>query len=244
MSVHGKFVALLLALAPVAQAQEIEREWPAQVALDVDPAGQVVAAKLPADIPDALVKAANEVMSRWRFKPVQRDGHAVSAKTYARVKLQAVKRGTGTFGLQVVYLSNGPRLYPTVAPYYPLRESNHSEGALLIEAVVQTDGRIDDIKVVESHFSGGPRQSLFSKSAVEAVSRWHADPEYVDGHPVATHIQLPMTFCLSRDGCREPIPELKLQRKPAATSASLPLALGESIALDSPLEATSIKAGG
>lgn len=252
MCMKGKFAVVLLIATlstpcpfqRVSAEQPAAREWRAEVALDVDQAGQVVAVELPDTIPDVLATSAREVISRWRFKPVLVDGHAVSARTYARVKVQVVKRDAGTFGVQVVYSSNGPRVKPSVAPYYPLRETNHGEGSLLMEATVKPDGRIEDIKVVESHFSG-PRKGLFSRSAEQAVKQWQADPEYVDGHPVATRIQLPMKFCLGRDGgCKERVQPLKLLRHAETDLALSSQPLGEAVALDSPLQPSAISADG
>jgi TonB family protein len=241
-----RMIAALLAsvaLPAVGQAPQVVREWNAQVALDVDRTGQVVQAVLPDRFPEAVTRPAREVMAHWRFKPAMSRGHAAGARTYAVVKLQVVTRDAGQFGLRVLYTANGPRLHPTVAPIPPIREVNSAQGDMLVEAVVRPDGHIDHVQVVESHFNS--HTHLFKEAASQAISQWRADPEYVDGHPVATRVQIPITLCHGKDGkCEQPQPELKLWRRPTAGPAMAAPASGQAVALDSPLEPLSMQSGG
>lgn len=229
----------LLALPPIGHGQEVVRKWQAQAALEVDAAGQVAKATLLQDVPEAVAKPARDVMAHWRFKPVMRNGHAVSAKTYAFVELQLVKRDQAQFGLKVVYDANGPRLRPTVFPF-PSGIGASSTGALLIEAVVQPDGHLDQVQVVETHF--GSQNHLFGQSTTQAVRQWLADPEYVDGRPIATRVQIPFTVCGTGPHCGGP--KLTLWHRPTMQDIPAPPATGQSVALDSPLEPLSVQSGG
>lgn len=241
-----KTTAVLLAglvLPSFVYSQQVEREWPAEAVLDVDAAGQVSSVTLLDEFPEAIATAAEAVMARWRFKPVEKNGHPVSARTYAFVQLRVVKRNQTTFGLQVVYRSNGPRLHPTVSPFSASSAALASSGAaLLIEALVQPDGRVGPVKVVESHF--GSQNHLVSSTAVLAVKRWRGDPEYVDGNPVATLVQIPVINCGTLKDCEGPKQELKLWHRAAAVDASAPPATGRSVALNSPLEPLAVQPGG
>jgi TonB family protein len=239
-------MVLSLLLWSTVSAQEVAREVMAEAALDVAPGGQVAHVQFLREIPEVLARPASEVMTHWRFEPVRREGRLVGAKTYARVKVQVVKLGEDRYGVQVLYRSNGPRLRPTVAPDYPLSETNHGEGRLLAEAVVQPDGTLSHVEIVESHFSGGPREKLFRRSVMEAMQRWHADPEAVDGQAVATRIQIPITFCLGANGgCSESLPPLKLWHPVDKSQAlSSPTSLGEAVAVDSPLKPSAVSPGG
>ncbi|HEV2621839.1 MAG TPA: energy transducer TonB, partial [Frateuria sp.] len=229
-----------IALPAISQTPQVVRDWRAWVALDVDPAGQVVNVVLPSQIPEAIGNQAHEVMSHWRFRPARSHDQAVGAKTYAMVHLQVVRRDEGHFGLQVVYVSNGPRLHPTTVPFPPLTQINSAHGDLLIEAVVRPDGHIGEVQVVESHFTSHDR--LIREAASHAVQQWTADPESVGGRPVATRIQLPITLCHGQGStCDELQPELKLWRHPAAMQTPTP---DEAVALDSPLEPISTQSGG
>jgi TonB family protein len=236
-------VLVIAMLGPVAHAQEVARELPAQVALDVHPDGQVAHVQWPAEFPALLAKPASEVMMHWRFKPIERHGQPASAQTYARIKVQLVKRGAESYGVQVRYLSNGPRIRPTVAPYYPLSETSNGQAEMLVQAVVQPDGTLGDVQIVEAYFRG-TRSVLFRKSVTDAVTRWRADPELVDGRPVATRIQIPMSFLLTENGRSWSPPKLKLLRQTAATAAAMPAPIGEAVAMDSPLEPAAVNPGG
>jgi hypothetical protein len=234
----GLAVLALLVLSPAAPGQQIVREWQAQAALDVDAAGQVVAVAFPDTIPETLAKPAREVMGHWRFKPAEAGGHAVGAKTWANVSLQVVKRDPAGFSLMVVYKSNGPRLRPTVAPVPP--GAGDTAGALLVEAVVRPDGHLDQVKVVESHFAS--RDHLFVQAAEQGVRQWLGDPEYVDGRPVATRVQIPVMVCAPA-ACERYASQLKLWHRPGHAALSTPTP-GESVALNSALEPVSVQPGG
>lgn len=230
--------------SPIAHSQEVVRQWNAQAALDVDPAGQVAKVTLLQAFPEAIAKPAREVMAHWRFKPVLKDGRAVDARTYAFVRLEVVKRDGTTFGLKVVYGSNGPRLHPTVSPFpNPGEVLATSGGAVLIEAVVQPDGHIGQAKVIESHFAN--QGHLFAQSAAQAVKQWRADPEYVDGSAIATRIQIPITLCgIGKDSCKNYRPQLKSWRPPSPLHAMPAPDSDQSVALNSPIEPLSVQPGG
>lgn len=240
------WIVLLMgvALSPIAQSQEVVRQWDAQAALDVNSAGQVANVTLLQEFPEAIAKPAREVMTHWRFKPVLKDGHAVGARTYVFVKLEVVRRDQATFGLEVLYGSNGPRLRPTISPFpEPGEVLATSGGAMLIEAVVRPDGHIDQVHVVESHFANQPH--LFSQSAAQAVKQWLADPEYVDGTAVATRIQIPITLCsIPKKNCGNYRSQLKSWHPRVSLDAPLSPDTDQSVALNSPLEPLSVQPGG
>ena len=238
-------VLMLCVLWSAVSAQEVAREVAAEAALDVTSDGQVARAQMLTPIPEVLAKPASEVMTRWRFKPVRRHGRDVPAKTYARVKIQLLKAGADKYRIRVVYLTNGPRIQPTVTPYYPIAETGHGEAHLLLQAIVQSDGSLSDVEVVEAHTSGGPLGRLFRQSAIAALRRWHADPEVVDGRPIATHIRVPMSFCLAKTGaCSKSLPKLKLWHPPATGADALPARSGQAIAMDSPLTPSAVTPDG
>lgn len=163
---------------------------------------------------------------------------------YAFVKLEVVQRDQATFGLKVVYGSNGPRLRPTVSPF-PFSGDflAPAGGALLVEAVVQPDGHVGQVHVIESHFAG--RTHLISSAAAQAIGQWQADPEYVDGSPIATRVQIPVVNCgSSKNGCDAYRRELKLWHPHTASDAPTPPDAGQSMALNSPLEPLSVQPGG
>ena len=70
-----------LALSTPGHGQQVVREWDAEVALDVDTAGQVAKVTLLTAVPKAIAEPAGAVMKHWRFKPVDKNGHTVAART-------------------------------------------------------------------------------------------------------------------------------------------------------------------
>lgn len=232
-----------LVLSTAGHSQQVAREWQAEVALDVDVAGQVAKVTYLNEIPEAIAKPAGAVMTHWRFKPVQKDGHTVAARTYAFVKLQVVPRDPATYGLRVVYGSNGPRLRPTASPF-PLSGGllASSPGALLIEAVVQPDGHVNQVQVIESHFTH--HEHLIDSAAAKAIGQWRADPEYVDGTPIATRVQIAAVNCgTAKNDCDAYSNALKLRHRSTVPGAPAPSG-GQSVALNSPLEPLSVQPGG
>lgn len=55
-------------MSAAGHGQQVVREWQDQMALDVDPAGQVARVTLLNEVPDAIAKPVSAVMQQWRFK--------------------------------------------------------------------------------------------------------------------------------------------------------------------------------
>lgn len=217
-AVAGVLCALLGAGVVHAEDQQVAREYTANVALDVDGKGQVTGVALPAEVPAMLTGPAQEAMKQWRFKPPVRDGHAVTARTYARTSLQA-------------------KLF-IPPPRYPMEELRHrSEGSLIMEAIVHPDGTLTDIRMVKHHFSD-VHFSAFQQSVMTALAHCPATPELVNGKPVATRIRIPFTFKLNyvsrADALSTPV-KREADRGPAGDSESSAPA-DEVVALDSPVQ--------
>jgi TonB family protein len=223
------------AATPQATDQQVVREYLAKVALDIDAAGQVATVGLSADVPPMLAGPAREAIRHWRFKPPVREGHAVTARTYARVTLQLVRQPGGNYGLRATYGSNGPKLTYTQAPGYPADEiRRRNEGYLKVDAVVRPDGTLADIRVASSHFALNSRTQDFQRVAIETMKHCHAMPELVDGKPVATRIEVPMTFSLGGGRPREVSPPESGQGTDNPVGP-VPGPIGQAVALDSPV---------
>jgi len=79
-------------------------------------------------------------------------------------------------------------LIKTVSPRYPATAlSNHTQGAVQIEATIDKEGRVVSPKVL----SGSP---LLAPAALEAVRQWRYKPYYLDGEPVAIQTQITINF--------------------------------------------------
>jgi periplasmic protein TonB len=65
-----------------------------------------------------------------------------------------------------------------------------TEGTVLLECVVETDGTVGDVEVTRSLDEG------LDQEAVKAARQWRFEPGKKDGQPVRVRITLEMTFSL------------------------------------------------
>lgn len=80
-------------------------------------------------------------------------------------------------------LSSPPPTYPTLA------KTQRIQGAVQVDALVDTTGRISSMKVV----SGPP---LLHQAAMDALHQWKYQPATLDGKPVAMHLTVTIQFHL------------------------------------------------
>jgi TonB family protein len=83
-----------------------------------------------------------------------------------------------------------PRVRRQARPKYP-REAFDAriEGTVLVEALVDTKGRVVKVRVIES-------VPGLDEAALEAVRKWRFDPAIKGGKPVATIIHMPVKFLI------------------------------------------------
>ncbi len=84
-----------------------------------------------------------------------------------------------------------PEVIEKVNPRYP-EEARKAKimGNVIVETVINENGMVDDIKVVES-----PNE-LLSEAAVEAIRQWTFEPALCDGRPVGVYYNLTIKFHL------------------------------------------------
>jgi len=84
-----------------------------------------------------------------------------------------------------------PEVIEKVNPKYP-EEARKAKimGIVIIETVINENGTVDDIQVVES-----PNE-LLSEAAVEAVRQWTFEPALCDGRPVGVYYNVTLKFHL------------------------------------------------
>jgi TonB family protein len=84
------------------------------------------------------------------------------------------------------------RLVQKVAPEYPEEaERAGVEGAVDLSFTVSPQGEVLDVEVIQAEPS-----SIFNRAATAAVRRWKYQPRTVNGVPVASNVQLHLTFKL------------------------------------------------
>jgi protein TonB len=80
-------------------------------------------------------------------------------------------------------LSSTPPVYPTLA------KNQHVSGNVLIDALIDANGRVTTMKVVS-----GP--TLLHQAAMDALKLWKYQPAILDGKPVPMHLTVTLQFRL------------------------------------------------
>jgi protein TonB len=87
-----------------------------------------------------------------------------------------------------------PRVLTRLDPYYPASaRRTGTQGHVLVRALVDEYGRVEDAEVVESEPAG-----VFDDAALKSVRGWTFSPATRQGRPVAVRIDIPIRFRLDR----------------------------------------------
>jgi TonB family protein len=82
------------------------------------------------------------------------------------------------------------KLVSAVPPAYPtLAKSQHVSGNVLVDALIDANGRVTTMKIVS-----GP--TLLHQSAMDALKQWKYQPATLDGKPVPMHLTVTIQFRL------------------------------------------------
>ena len=83
-----------------------------------------------------------------------------------------------------------PRKIKDVKPVYPASAfPMRAQGAVLIEAIIGPDGRVQEARVLHS-------VRPLDEAALDAVRRWEYEPSLLNGVPVAVVITIVVNFAL------------------------------------------------
>jgi protein TonB len=86
--------------------------------------------------------------------------------------------------VQAAKLVNAPK------PEYPtLAKVARVQGTVRLEAIIGTDGRVQDLQVISGH-------PMLVKAAMEAVSQWRYQPTLLNGVPVEVQTEINVNFIL------------------------------------------------
>lgn len=231
---------LLLACAQAVHADEVREAYFA-IGADVDAGGHVTATEPEADVPAPLAKILEAAVRQWQFVPATVNGQAVAAHTFVKLKLRVTPDTRGGHDVRIIFQGNGPRLAKhKLLPKYPVKAvSMGRAGFVYLDATVQPDGHLSDMKV-SNRFEEWPADKVFYAAVLAAARHWNADPEQVEGKPVATRLRIPVNFTLTPPNftARQLAILRADQQKEAAEDAraGIPLPSEQEVALDSPLQ--------
>ena len=92
--------------------------------------------------------------------------------------------------IRISHIDPARLIFQPQPAYPPIAKMARIQGTVRVEAVIGTDGRIENLKVI----SGPP---LLFDAAVDAVSRWRYQPTLLNGEPVEVLTEIDVIFRLA-----------------------------------------------
>lgn len=87
-----------------------------------------------------------------------------------------------------------PKLVHTVRPEYPeVARLAHLSGIVVLEALVGTDGRVENVKALNAN-------PVLEQAAVDAVTQWRYKPLLLNGVPTRFILTVTITFKVTEPG--------------------------------------------
>lgn len=124
---------------------------------------------------DILNQAAIEAVKQWKYEPMVLEGGESIGITFTvtcRFKLDEKSKK------DIIKLPQDkkPILLKEVEPIYPEEARKAGQaGEVTIEAIIDEEGNVTDVKVIEGEFD------ILNKAAVDAVKQWKYEPYKIDG---------------------------------------------------------------
>jgi protein TonB len=85
-----------------------------------------------------------------------------------------------------------PRLLSKPSPVYPpLAKQTRVQGVVTIDAVIDAEGNVVEMRVVSGH-------PLLLSAALDTVKRWKYEPTYLNDQPIAVQLIVAVTFQLNQ----------------------------------------------
>jgi periplasmic protein TonB len=75
--------------------------------------------------------------------------------------------------------------------YPPIALQTHTQGAVIVSAIIGRDGRIEQAQVIRG-------QALLNNAALEAVKQWQYRPYYLNGEAIEVETQITVNFVIER----------------------------------------------
>jgi periplasmic protein TonB len=75
--------------------------------------------------------------------------------------------------------------------YPPIALQTHTQGAVIVSAIIGRDGRIEQAQVIRG-------QALLNNAALEAVKQWQYRPYYLNGVAIEVETQITVNFVIGR----------------------------------------------
>jgi TonB family protein len=152
----------------------------------------------------AVQGAVRDAVSKWKFKPIVKDGNPIQVFGGARFTFSLKDESERTNGVpgeitgatdvakvKRVRVSSGviqSLLVHKVAPIYPEEaKSAHIKGNVLLQVRIDKEG-----KVADAQWISGPKE--LAQAAIDAVQQWRYRPYLLDGEPLEVDTQIQVNF--------------------------------------------------
>lgn len=179
--------------------------------------GQVTLSKPPgADLMPALIQSATRAVRQWQYEPPFDAPLSFDVQIEFRSQTAARASASGIAPVRVGGNIQAPVKTRHVTPEYPpLAQSARVQGVVILEAVIDPDGRVEDARVLRSI-------PLLDQAAVDAVRQWEFTPTMLNGQRVPVIMTVTVQFTLPAAGAAEPralaSPEAASDRTDAAVA--------------------------
>jgi TonB family protein len=159
----------------------------------IDRDGRVDSPRVLRSVDPLLDAAALEAVRFWRYQPATRDGKPVRVflTVTTSFNLPSSAPGAADAPLRVGGDVKPPVLVFKVDPEYPAEARRQRiRGLVVIEAVIDSDGRVHSTRLLQS------ANPLLDEAALEAVRLWRYQPATRDGKPVRVFLIVTTSFNL------------------------------------------------
>jgi len=140
-----------------------------------------------------LNKAAIHAVKQWRYEPLYIKEKAVPAvfTITVRFMLNGDKPAQSEEGVVRLGDAKSPKLIKRVNPVYPEEARKAGiQGIVLLEAMVDEQGRVSRVKILKSE------SSVLNKPAIDAVKQWVYEPYILEGKPTPVLFTVTVRFKL------------------------------------------------
>lgn len=228
--------AVLLALsggvASATQAEEVKLTCEASLSIGAD--GKIAALTFVNErqTNDLVCKRLEPLVRSWTFEPGTVNDQPMATETTLYVELSASKRADGDYAVKLLDAHTGPSSLHLFPPDYPRREMiADAEAKVTLLVSIDATGVPTDISAASVITNGSSaNKASFARESIAAAKHWRFKPETVGGHPVASHVHVPITFCADSNN-RCPSIAKQIAAEGGATPTNVPVALDSQVKL-------------
>jgi protein TonB len=91
---------------------------------------------------------------------------------------------------RISVIMEGNLVHRVQPQYPPLAIQTHTQGSVVLSAVIGRDGSIENLQVVSGH-------PMLVPAAIDAVRQWHYHPYVLNGEPIEVNTQVTVNFVLA-----------------------------------------------